>query len=503
MESKNDCHRLMAGRVEDANEDTFQSFHHNVTDAGNEETALLSASVQEIGLERVKRPVAGNTSFGLSVFNLMNAILGSGILGLPYAMAQSGIILFSFMLTFVAVTANYSIHLLLKMCDLTGHKSYEDIGHRALGVPGKLMAACSILLQNTGAMSSYLFIVKNEMPAVIEAFTHEHFDRSAWYLNGTYLVLLIVVVVILPLACLPKIGFLGYTSAFSILCMVFFTAVIIFKKFGFPCPIPVYPGHNSTGMDSGAMREGYSVAREFAVQAYQDHANASECRAKLFTITLQTAYTIPTMAFSFVCHTAVLPIYAELSKPSKQRMQNVAITSIGICFSLYMIASLFGYLTFYDAINSEVLYGYSMYNPDDMLILIVRIAVVIAIVFTVPIIHYPGRIALLMIFGTAFPSYSRFSWIRHFLSTFFLLSVVCTLALCVPTITQIFGITGATASTSLVFFLPSLFYLKLGREPFNSRPKILATCLLVASIIFLVLSLSTIIYGMVSADTST
>lgn len=36
----------------------------------------------------------GKTSFGMSVFNLGNAIMGSGILGLAYAMANTGVILF-------------------------------------------------------------------------------------------------------------------------------------------------------------------------------------------------------------------------------------------------------------------------------------------------------------------------------------------------------------------------------------------------------------------------
>lgn len=35
-----------------------------------------------------------SASFGMSVFNLSNAIMGSGILGLAYAMANTGIILF-------------------------------------------------------------------------------------------------------------------------------------------------------------------------------------------------------------------------------------------------------------------------------------------------------------------------------------------------------------------------------------------------------------------------
>lgn len=56
------------------------------------------------GLEEAERPppltrlsppqFEGKTSFGMSVFNLSNAIMGSGILGLAYAMANTGIVLF-------------------------------------------------------------------------------------------------------------------------------------------------------------------------------------------------------------------------------------------------------------------------------------------------------------------------------------------------------------------------------------------------------------------------
>ncbi|KAJ8788948.1 hypothetical protein J1605_022354 [Eschrichtius robustus] len=56
----------------------------------------------------------GTTSFGMSSFNLSNAIMGSGILGLSYAMANTGIILFIIMLLAVAILSLYSVHLLLK-----------------------------------------------------------------------------------------------------------------------------------------------------------------------------------------------------------------------------------------------------------------------------------------------------------------------------------------------------------------------------------------------------
>ena len=58
----------------------------------------------------------------------MNAILGSGILGLSYAMAQLGIILFTVICGGVAVLALYAIHLLLQMCKITGAKvSFESL----------------------------------------------------------------------------------------------------------------------------------------------------------------------------------------------------------------------------------------------------------------------------------------------------------------------------------------------------------------------------------------
>jgi len=81
------------------------------------------------------------------------------------------------------------------------------------------------------------------------------------------------------------------------------------------------------------------------------------------------------MAFSFLCHTAVLPIYCELHRsvhsvlsehlphilyslllpygvnvffrPTKRRMQNVTNVSIFLSFVVYLISALFGYLTFY------------------------------------------------------------------------------------------------------------------------------------------------------------
>ncbi|KAL4695290.1 hypothetical protein H8959_000385 [Pygathrix nigripes] len=114
----------------------------------------------------------GKTSFGMSVFNLSNAIMGSGILGLAYAMAHTGVIFFLALLLCIALLSSYSIHLLLTCAGIVGIRAYEQLGQRAFGPAGKVVVAAVICLHNVGAMSSYLFIIKSELPLVIGTFLY-------------------------------------------------------------------------------------------------------------------------------------------------------------------------------------------------------------------------------------------------------------------------------------------------------------------------------------------
>ncbi|XP_072720516.1 solute carrier family 38 member 6 isoform X4 [Ciconia boyciana] len=311
------------------------------------------------------RPNRGS-SFGFSVFNLMNAIMGSGILGLSYAMANTGIMGFSILLLIVASLASYSVFLLLSMCTQTAVTSYEDLGLFAFGSTGKVLVATTIIIQNIGAMSSYLLIVKSELPGAVAGFLSGD-ESGSWYLDGRLLLLITSVCIVFPLALLPKIGFLGYTSSLSFFFMVYFALVVMIKKWSIPCPLPL----------------------SSAIESLQVSNSTGDCKAKLFHLSKESAYAIPTMAFSFLCHTSVLPIYCELRSPSKSRMQNVTVTGIGLSFLIYFMSALFGYLTFYDKVDSELLQGYSRYLPHDIVILTVKVAVLFAVLLTVPLIHFP------------------------------------------------------------------------------------------------------------------
>ncbi|XP_026947258.1 sodium-coupled neutral amino acid transporter 5 isoform X3 [Sagmatias obliquidens] len=410
----------------------------------------------------------GKTSFGMSVFNLSNAIMGSGILGLAYAMAHTGVLFFfaichRALLLCIALLSSYSIHLLLTCAGVVGIRAYEQLGQRALGPAGKVVVAAVICLHNVGAMSSYLFIIKSELPLVIGTFLDMD-PEGDWFLKGNLLIIIVSVLIILPLALMRHLGYLGYTSGLSLTCMLFFLISVIYKKFQLGCAV----GHNET-----------------EVERKSPPSLNTSCEAQMFTADSQMFYTVPIMAFAFVCHPEVLPIYTELCRPSKRRMQAVANVSIGAMFCMYALTATFGYLTFYSSVEAEMLH---MYSQQDLLILCVRLAVLLAVTLTVPVVLFPIRRALQQLL---FPS-KAFSWPRHVAIALILLVLVNVLVICVPTIRDIFGVIGSTSAPSLIFILPSVFYLRIVPsevEPLYSWPKIQALCFGILGVLFMAISL--------------
>uniref|UniRef100_A0A087XGX1 Sodium-coupled neutral amino acid symporter 2 n=1 Tax=Poecilia formosa TaxID=48698 RepID=A0A087XGX1_POEFO len=402
-------------------------------------------------------PKKRHASFGMSVFNLGNAIMGSGILGLSFAMANTGIALFVILLVSVAIFSLYSVHLLLKTADEAGALVYESLGHQAFGIPGKLAASCSITMQNIGAaISSYLYIIKYELPIVIQSFTGA--SDGEWYINGDYLMILVSITVILPLTLLRNLGYLGYTSGLSLLCMVFFLIVVIIKKFQTPCPLPLPDTGNET-------------MNMFNITPHSDNVTTDDdtCKPNYFVFNSKTVYAVPILTFAFVCHATILPMYEELKDRSRRKMQNVANVSFLAMFIMYLLAALFGYLTFNIHVGPELLHTYSDYYRDDILLLVVRLAVLAAVTLTVPVMLFPIRTS---VGHLLFPG-KDFSWIRHIIITLILLAGTNILVIFVPSIRDIFGFIGVSASAILIFILPSAFYIKLvKKESMKSMQKI-------------------------------
>eukprot|EP01062_Namystynia_karyoxenos_P066284 TRINITY_DN60246_c0_g1_i1.p1 TRINITY_DN60246_c0_g1~~TRINITY_DN60246_c0_g1_i1.p1 ORF type:complete len:597 (+),score=187.79 TRINITY_DN60246_c0_g1_i1:218-1792(+) len=452
-----------------------------------------------------------------SVFNLLNAILGSGALGLPYVMRSSGIGLFLVIIAVMACLVDFSLQLLLAAALTTNTRNYPKLGYIALGDKGHRFTCCIIMLQNTGGIISYFTVVKDVIGDVMKLIV----DEGSIWANANFMTVLISVVLAFPLALSPKVSFLGYAGLLAFAAFVWFFFFVIIKL----------------GVEN---------------------KHCDDCTMYAFHPTLDTFLAVPTMCFSFVCHTTVLPVAEELeeadrtgrTKRDRRRMVMVIHYSVAIALLIYSTVSLCGYLTFRDNVKKDLLKNYADTDGSNPISIATRLLFTMAVLFGAPLLFFPWRKSLFSLLGinmeppgdpmteglivegekepdspyspelappprrvhsqpalpdgnspapppgkqrtntlpvrgllsaglrqssshsvisamtqdwhlryeTAQRTGGQMWWARHIGVTFSALSVMLAVALCVPHITVVFAAAGSTSSVSLVFILPALIY---------------------------------------------
>ena len=425
-------------------------------------------------------------NFVSAVFNLMNAILGAGIVGLPFALSNLGYIIFTLLLLTVAGLALFSINLLLKACDLHKTTSYEKLASLAFGRPGLWYTCTIITLHTMLSMISFMFIVYYEGPTFIRGImgTESNCDslddegKTEWYLRGEILAVMVVWIVVMPLAVAKNIDFLGKTSAVGMIAMIMFSIMIIVYKFIIECPVTAWEGaagffrnYNQTLKNCPEKLE--EVFKDYEIEFY-NQSSQQVCEAKAATGNSHSIYALPTMLFAFQCHASCLPVYAELQEGTRWQMMKVSVIAVSGVFTIYTTVSYFAYFTWYNLTLEEVLMMYSSLDASDPKILIARGSLLLCVIFSTPLLHFPCRKAQTKLF---WPDTAEFSWIRHLGLMLINLGLVCVVVCFAPGIQTIFGYGGAITANSLEIILPCLFYYKLGQDSKKSALKI--ACLLI------------------------
>ena len=101
-----------------------------------------------------------------ALFNLVNGVLGVGVLGYPYSFKECGVLLGTVIVLSCLAVCLFSVRLLLISSHLSGQKSFEDIAAAALGSPGRLLVKVCIVAVNLGALVAYLNIIADVLSSV-------------------------------------------------------------------------------------------------------------------------------------------------------------------------------------------------------------------------------------------------------------------------------------------------------------------------------------------------
>eukprot|EP01126_Amoeba_proteus_P008746 TRINITY_DN1329_c0_g1_i6.p2 TRINITY_DN1329_c0_g1~~TRINITY_DN1329_c0_g1_i6.p2 ORF type:complete len:191 (+),score=14.59 TRINITY_DN1329_c0_g1_i6:1079-1651(+) len=136
-------------------------------------------------------------------------------------------------------------------------------------------------------------------------------------------------------------------------------------------------------------------------------------------------------------------------------MNKVGLISMILSSVIYVTVGFFGYVTFP---NTGPTSGNVLLSLDDSAIsTVIRAIFTVAIMFHYPVVHFSFR---QVIEKVLFKNY-EFSWIRHTIQTIIVLSLTLSVALVLPSLTAVFGITGSLAAFPICYILPAIAYIKL------------------------------------------
>lgn len=137
-------------------------------------------SVSEDGRARPRRPrrpkqggVAGQASWLSSVINLVNTIVGAGVLAMPHALSNMGILLGVSITLWSAFTSGFGLYLQTRCARYLDRGASSFFALSQITYPNaSVVFDAAIAIKCFGVGISYLIIIGDLMPGVVRGFTH-------------------------------------------------------------------------------------------------------------------------------------------------------------------------------------------------------------------------------------------------------------------------------------------------------------------------------------------
>ncbi|KAL0207070.1 hypothetical protein P9112_012781 [Eukaryota sp. TZLM1-RC] len=380
-----------------------------------------------------------------SSLNLTNTVIGAGLLCLPSAMMHGGLGLGLSLLLVVCLLASSSFIFLSSCCSKTGQYSYKGIAKSLLGRRYGSVVELFVFLYTCGTCIGYNVLIGDFLPSSLPRILPE--SAPDFLTNRTYLIILAAALVLLPLSLLPKLDALRYTSAAALVCALYLVCMVVYRYV--------------TGT--------YEVDSPGPV-VYWDFS------PKMFLA-------IPLMAVSFTAHYNVPNLYKELHNRSPKRFAAVVFISVTCCITLFAVIASFGYLSFTNKTDGDILNNYH----DDLLADIARAGLSFTLAFSYPLVCFALRRSIENMFMGEPEAY----WPRQALLATIITVCAVSVAILEERITVVLGISGSTAGQVIVFILPGIFYLKATSLELPSCKRtisrLIAFLMVVVGLIFMVM----------------
>ncbi|CAI6338343.1 unnamed protein product [Periconia digitata] len=365
------------------------------------------------------RPRSGMRS---AFMNMANSIIGAGIIGQPYALRNAGLVTGTALLIGLTITVDWTIRLIVINSKLSGTDSFQATVEHCFGKSGLVAISLAQWLFAFGGMVAFCVIVGDTIPRVLEAFFPSLADMSfLWLLtNRRAIIVLLCLGVSFPLSLYRDIAKLAKASGLALISMGIIIVTVITQCFRVP------PEARGTLSGSLVIHSGLFEA-------------------------------IGVISFAFVCHHNSLLIYGSLRTPTIDRFSRVTHYSTGISLVACLTMALFGFLTFGDKTQGNLL---NNFPNDNLMVNIARLFFGLNMLTTLPLEAFVCREVMNNFWFPDEPYQPN----RHMIFTSALVVSAVALSLLTCDLGIVFELFGATSACALAYILPPLCYIKLSKR---------------------------------------
>ncbi|XP_036998989.2 putative sodium-coupled neutral amino acid transporter 11 [Artibeus jamaicensis] len=366
-----------------------------------------------------------------AVFNVVNSIIGSGIIGLPYSMKQAGFPLGILLLFWVSYVTDFSLVLLIKGGALSGTDTYQSLVNKTFGFPGYLLLSVLQFLYPFIAMISYNIITGDTLSKVFQRIPGV--DPENLLIGRHFIIVFSTIVFTLPLSLYRDIAKLGKISLISTVLTTLILGIVTARVISLGPYIP-------------KSEDAWVFAKPNAIQA------------------------LGVMSFAFICHHNCFLVYGSLEEPTVAKWSRIIHLSTLVSVFICILFATCGYLTFTGFTQGDL---FENYCRNDDLVTFGRFCYGATVVLTYPIECLVTREVVANVFFGG-----NLSPVFHIIITVVIITTATLVSLLIDCLGIVLELNGVLCAAPLIFIIPSACYLKLSEEPRTHSDKIMSCVML-------------------------
>jgi len=444
---------------------------------GSEAGSLIYPDSNAVGLRRNSGSTLANIneqkkeciSLGAAT-NLTNAIIGAGILTLPYAFARVGMVLGCSLMIIFAVQTVYVCNILRACCSYTRECTYSGLGRQFFGRRLEVGIDSLLGVYAFASCIGYQTILGDEM-LVIFSLLQENYNFHmpfAWMESRSFLLAMLTGVFTFPLCLLRSVKSLQYAAFLAVSSALYIAFVVFIQMPAFSDVCQLAEVSMYTCVKGQCVVEPRSLKATYlnltsCAQGCEGSNGPAVSEPIWANFGSGLWQSLPLFIYAFNCVVPFVPILTEMKRKRPTRIRTTLTFAVTVCLIAYCMCAFGGYLGFCDRACPNIL---DCYPASNGLVLPARIALLVNLIFIVPLFNFIVRGCLEKQLGLVSdaPGADMTESSNPTLSVFLtvvLVSSSTALACVFKNLGVILGLTGAVGGSILVWILPGLFLLKM------------------------------------------